>query len=1172
MPARTEKKILAHPLLNPEGNSYSYQTPEADALKGLSAKEVINLITGRYGHWAHGKKDIAESLQGHPAVTPKNIDIALRSLGSDDDSLQHKREIARHFPLSPKTIHKMIENPDDYGLDYAAETGSGKKPSINHAAQILANQDLTPEHKDKIISQENPFYVEAPFANQLDINQQKKLIHNPHAKIDPSAIKALLDGSAVTGHLNHDDLETIINNHRVRLPASTFEDLIGRMKPEHREDYLNKILGIKGGKHSDEDYANDPEANWDNWDHGLDHDSKLQELAAESKYLSPDQAEHLMRHSNDFDTRWNLFHNKNLGSHYADQMYSKWLDDDHRHGYDLDEFKERLKEENPMDYDDWYEEAREKAEEEYPISDYIKDNYRDDDYEGLVGTSRQDHIDSKLEDHDWERELDPHEWVQKIQEHDTRNQDWQKMLKLAKDKDTIHKKDMEEAGINPDYFPYSFDDENEDDSITSDDLLEEIKKEHPPVIDHAYEGTIDEHPEYQDRYDEADADFDAKIEDAKRHPPDHVYDGYSDSISERESELARELYDEKMDNAHEDEEFLPDHLSAVSQIRAKRAEEEAKKAQEKAKAKELADKPHLDKYIPNRPNTHEYGEGQHHIELAKEYADANGGKVDVGYLNKMHPNMVERWKKIFNGKGKLSSEELQQKIDELPKQKYNLSYQHWKPDDMQNLNGQDEMVIRLDHSPETLAEIKKDPEAFDVFNKINEASQRSGHPTNHNTIGWVRADFTDPKHPFIDELQSDFGSAVRDYLKEHGGEAGAEKAKHLDKIIAINKNWRETLINAVKKIAKQHGAETLSTHSPESKSAHTGASKVHSVYKDSYEKIPRQMGFKPADMDSLPLSTEGKKTFTEGRTGKDADELISQHLEGMGTHGFLANAHRQLSVADVPVDGSPSDLTDIHKEMADAHQEKFKAHLERIKQLDPTHEAAKFRTFNDYSKWHMKGLEGGEEEKNIHSMNLEDAAKHAQANKDGSLVGIPVYGFDSALKEQTKVDGYHGHSLPLNQEAFKKSIAVADFLMKSMGNNDKMAVAQALSGIQQQQEQIEALKEVNPEAYQAIAELTQVLVDLFKELNDEPIEAVQHELEAQQQMQEQQPQQAQQQEQGAQQEVAPPPQDQPITHGDKTLPPGAIRDYQGSTGAIRQKTPDGNWIGIKSGEKKEDFQ
>lgn len=1106
---RSEHK---HPILNPTGeyadkpSLYDHADKDSEDYNkfqqfkaSATPADVINLITGRYGHSASSTDDMAGLLEDHPHNNPRNLDIALRRIAGRkadiDENESRMQALLQHFQVSPKMIDKVIDIPEQYGM----RTKNDKGRMRNRMASFLSHQKgLTPEHVNKMLNHDAEFEVDRDFLQHPAVNltTQKKIAETRNARLTSSAIEELLENHSKYGNLG-DKPDDLLYNLAARHPhmgADTLDKIADRMSPEARTEMFDRLLGIKGGKTKDDsggEEANNPDSDyhWENWSEGPDYSPLAAEIAS-SKHLNDAQANHIMRHG-EFDDKWNLLHNDKINPKHADQMYEKWLNDDSHHGYNKDALNEKIKEENPFEYDDWYEDATNEAQEDYPLSTHINDAGYDDSI-FMNGKDKEDWIDEKLEgDHDWNHTPE------------------------KKPGDTEEPEEQDFSGRDK-----------------------------------------EDHPEYQKRYDEAEAAYEKELEHNKSHEvPEQVYNDYDEGLSDSIYSRAQDLYDKKMDDAHEDPEFLPSHLTSIQEIKRKQAEKKQQEAFEQAAAKEREVQPKLNQYIPNRKHEHEYGENQHHMEMAKQYADANGGSIDIGRLNKMHPNMVEKWKKIFGGKGKLSSDEIQSKIDANPKTKYNLSYGHWKPDDMQNVNGHDEMVIRLDHSPESLAELKKDPETYETFQKINDVSQRSGHPTNHNTIGWARVDFSNPKHPMIDELQSDFSSAARDYLAEHG-ESGQSKAAALDKIMKIQKNWRENLLNAVTKIARDNGAEKISTHSPESKSAHTGSSKVHSVYKDSYEKIPRSMGFRSADMDSLPLSEEGKKVFMTARTGTPVEKLLEDHLAGLDEHAKMWHKH-----ADLARDPVEDRFTDAHIALAEHHANMYKQHQQRVEQLDPTHPIRNAKAAFKY----ISGLE----RQNAYPLDVQsgkrDQAVLAAKGVTDFKHEMPIYGFDSALKEAPEAVAAHtGHTLPLQVEAVKKTMMAWDMLMKSgMKDNDKVAVAQALMNIKQQQEAIEGLKTSNPEAYSAISELTQVLVDLFKELTNEPIEATEHQLEVEAQM-------APPEEGGQQPNVKPPPEEKPITHGSKELPIGAIREYDPQN--VRQKTPDGKWIGIGSGQKRSEFQ
>lgn len=1093
-------EYLQHPLLNPDG-TYGNSLPfnrsagnkERDRKikkikKDITAKEFINLISGKYGH-EYQQDSISEHFKDHPHNNPKNVDIAIRQMQAENQD--KVKSIIEHHHASPQMIDKMIENPEDYGLMSNHTNKRDIKPAI---MEHLADQKhLSTDHIRKMVNSQDPFMASDELMDRMvleDPDSVEALAKNPNATMSSDLITRLAathkQNPNILGADADNTFHNILKRHR-NLDSGHIDRVLDAMSPEARKSFIDKTIGLEGGHHDDEDNAANPSFNWNNWTPGDDHHSVIAETLASSKFLDENQADHIMRHG-DLDDRWNLFNNTNIPNKHADHMYTKWTNDDSDHGYDIDEFKEKIKENNEFEFEDYMEEAREKAEEEYPMSDYMKDRYRNDE-ESLVGKSKEDWIDEHLDE----------------------NYDWE------------HK--------NP----------TEDDPDNVDDHSGRYK---------------DDHPEYQERYDEAESAYDKHVDHLMSNPDDHHYDNYSESIRDSEYEIAHRLHDDKMDNAHEDPDFLPKHLSSVVDLKRKQAEAKENSAFEEANDKERQVKGVLDQFIPNRVKEHNYGEGQHHIELAKDYADANNGTVDIGHLNKMHPNMIDKWKNIFAGKGKLTSDELQQKIDQVPKRKYNISYGHWEPNNMQNINGQHEMVIRLDHSPESLREMKQDPEVYDTFNKINEAAQRSGHPSNFNTIGWARVDFTNPKHPFIDEAQSDFSSAARDYIKKEGGDKGAEKAKSLDKIISIQKGWREALLNHVIKTAKAHGAEKISTHSPESKSAHTGASKVHSVYKDSYEKVPRQLGFKATDMETLPLSDEGKRTFKTGRNGTPTKDLIDRHALGLEVHSKMWHHHNNL-------EQRPSDdaLVPYHKQLSQYHADKYKQHYNRLTELDPTHDARNAKTPSSFLN------------QTSYVPITEDRISAIGTAQGMEQKGheLPTYSFDDALNEQPQLsNGHQGHTLNLSPDAFKKHILMINTLMKSQSKSDKMAVAQALMNIESQKEQIEQLKQENPEVYQNIMDLTQLLVEMFKEINKEPIEAIMHEAEAKDAMQESQPQEQATEQAPKEASVRPPRHVGKITHGDKTMPVGSVREYK--PGVAREKMQDGSWKSVAGGIKRFDEQ
>lgn len=654
-------------------------------------------------------------------------------------------------------------------------------------------------------------------------------------------------------------------------------------------------------------------------------------------------------------------------------------------------------------------------------------------------------------------------------------------------------------------------------------------------------------PDYVERKKTLEGDYDKAVRKKMDSGdiPDSIYDDYDQHNQDDIDRHARKMFEDDAENFHLDKEHLPEHirehLPNIAEIEQKRREAVFNKAKDNASDEEDDQSEHLNAQLPKRSHEQAYGENQHALEMAKDFADANGGQIDLGHMIKTNPNLKDKWKGIFHGKGKISSQDIQTQIDTLPKQKYDVSYRKWNGDSAQNINGQDQSVIRLDHSLESLKPLQEDPKLYNTFNKIAEVSQRSGHPSNANTIGWARVDTSNPKHWMVDELQSDFGTAARDYLEDHGKK---EDAGIVQKIIDHHKNWREALLNHVVKLAKQHGVEKVSTHSPESKSHHTGSEKVHSVYKDSYQKIPRSMGFKPVPYTELPLTEEGVNNFKPSKKMETADDRANTHLSAMEWHGSMANAHNsilnnldengqmQFMDGDRPMVYMPSkEDIENHKKMAKIRAEKFEAHKAALAKLKPGSE----QSMTDMSMLQPDA----------------DTMKHAKmwAEKD-----LPTdHEYDQKLTEPLQVGpgGHTGHTLDLSPESMKKSLDEAMSLYKAeLSDDTKYQVAMTLKQIQDNSQLIESLKNQNPDLYTSLSKLVQSLVEIIKDTGTDP-----QELQIADQGEEQQ--------QGQPGGEVSQPKDQPITHGKMNFAPGSVRTY--GPGNQRIKQPDGSWSAAGSG-------
>jgi hypothetical protein len=990
---------LKHPTLQDKSGEAIWK-PDDTAIPAyfrhkMTDKEYINLLAGAYGHSDFDISQLKKYLNESRHNNEKNNDLALakvlshiaQSQGGVKPTSKHVdidegrlRHIINDYPISSEAIHHIIDNHDSFPIstyrEHLTPLADQKNLNKDHVIKIFK----TGADKDIDLSQFiNHKLFDKDLADHLIYNTNYKLKSNDVAALnkyskhnDPS--KNLLENR----HIKH-----ILDNNKAG--ATAFPQLLSSIKPSknllgeedhsYRNSIISKYIGHEGAKLYDiddaEEMASSPDTNYNLMSPGFGYKTDIsKEILRNSPHLTPEHIDYIKRHGN-FEQKWALFHNKHIDPQHQIEMHNKWANDNHEHGYDLEQLKTKIQNQNDFQnsYDYYYEDARDQAEEEYPLSEYIRDNVEDSD---LMDGMEQD------------------EW---INNHLAENYNWQ---------------------TDDDDFTYS----------------------------------IEDHPDYDARRDEAQEAYNSALEARRANPQDHlddrtmdrIYEGHSESISDDVSRIARRMHDERMENAHLDYDFLPEHLKDKLPAVNEHIENKKRTAEERARLeaakKEAALKPKLDELIPNRNNTHAYGDLQHHLELAQHYADANGGSIDIGHLNKIHPNIKDNWKKIFGEKGKLSSQELQKIRDSIPKTNYNISYGVWDGSKMQNINNRDQVVVRLDHSNESIAPIKADPNTYKIFQKIQEVSQRSGHPTNLNTIAWARVDTHEPGHWMIDEVQSDFGSAARDYLDQNDK---SEEAEHVNKIINYHKNWREALINKVISMAKDNGVNIISTHSPESKASHTNADKVHTVYKESYQKVPRSMGFKPVHNKELPLTEGGRKKIGRKTTGTPVGALLEDHAAGMDTHAWLAQAHKNLAAAKVypPMAGisdrrvpMDADTIDLHQKLADHHTTKFREHHQRLSNLDPTHALRNYPSVSSYIEGSSSGFKrmNPEEKEQKHNANLVAARMSAKEIMNEGY-GMPVYGHDSALKEAPASEN-HGHQIDLSPPKLKKSIDDADFDME----------------------------------------------------------------------------------------------------------------------------------------------
>lgn len=1000
------------------------------------ASDLANNLSKEHNNDASNEKAFAKlqsNIKDLKAVTGENHDA--RTIEELEESV---RVFRKHFNLSSKLMNDAVEDGDESIL-------SNSSFEKNHLYKMMEKH---PQHMDEYLDHKHfderasdMIFSSEEKVKSLDSRAIRRLIQNksdgygsdgshqdrygePRTKLGPNTIKAILEHAPD------------------KLDGGTLNVLLDHVDPSYKQEWTNKVLGMgdENGEHDHalpEDYEDEhsfQQDNWDNWsEKGFQPEfNRLGNILAGSRHLTDDQAEHIKRHG-EFEEKYSLYNNKHADPKHGAEMFQKWHDDDHEHGYDSDALNAKNLEDkgDTLTVDDLHpdqvEEIRQTGYEDGTIDDMADSGSKYDDWlyhldDDKVREIMGDEYDDIDEIHE-KMHGEGHDWIEENPESkqnignpkfdalDKLHQEFEgKMIEPDELKQHTNLT-AEELGVEVD----------EDGDIDCDDITEQLGKfGGPSQVDFSdsQDHTVDEHPEYQERFDSAADEWRIdhwnknryEIADSKNLYEDHrESDEYQAAIEEASKEYvednAKDHLEELYGSSHQDTRFIPNHLhTSIPNF-------DELQANNKRTAADGGHGPFFDKTIKDRSYEHAYGEDQHFYEMVKDHAEANNGKIDVGTMNKLYPAQKEKWKKIFAGKGKISSEEASQKLDEIPKTNYNMSFGKWGSGSMQNINGQNQVIFRLDHSGDSIKPLMEDPKTYETFKHVQDVSKQSGHPTNDSTIAWARVDTTDPEHWMIDEVQSDFGKTVTKYLKENGNE---EKASHIEKISAIHKDWREALTNSVLKEAKKHGAQKVSTHSPESKGKHTDSSTIHSVYKDSYKKVPRKMGFQPAEMEDLPLTDKGQGSFKgevkvdEGQGKRDTQ--VSQHETASDHHTQSADY-----LSWCKENKEKTGLTNIDDASFDniiaQHHEKREGHINRALSL-----GGEVDGFYDIGEHHGPDHLGAED--NADKRLLVDSLSSGKIteHQHDALIGTDA----PTVGEPTQEKNLQGHTFNLTPKLLKK--------------------------------------------------------------------------------------------------------------------------------------------------------
>lgn len=220
-------------------------------------------------------------------------------------------------------------------------------------------------------------------------------------------------------------------------------------------------------------------------------------------------------------------------------------------------------------------------------------------------------------------------------------------------------------------------------------------------------------------------------------------------------------------------------------------------------------------------------------------------------------------------KQRLTKEHAEQYLANMPGKEFNMSYQKWTG--MQRHNPVPQLVVNVNNGPFMDEYMAKDPKAATMYNLIQQAAKNSGHPITPQSIGWARVDTSDKDHWFVDEIQSDFNSAISQQLSqiqdnsEHAQRFAQkynmtveEAKKALYKVTDIMQGWEKALLEHVMDLAKKKGIKKVSIHSGESKTrVNKGKdAEVTNKYDKLYNKLPQDLGFKSSWYKNMPTAKD----------------------------------------------------------------------------------------------------------------------------------------------------------------------------------------------------------------------------------------------------------------------------------------------------------------------------
>jgi hypothetical protein len=191
--------------------------------------------------------------------------------------------------------------------------------------------------------------------------------------------------------------------------------------------------------------------------------------------------------------------------------------------------------------------------------------------------------------------------------------------------------------------------------------------------------------------------------------------------------------------------------------------------------------------------------------ILRDLIDTMGGTAAPNKLPKELTQAIGNVGRLPNGS--YSSKALQEHIDSLPSQKYNVSHSSY--DQAQLHSEEPSNVFQLNMTNDIVGKLKS-ANVWPTFKKMYDLSKRSGHPVGKSGIGWVR--WTgDGTGIHIDEIQTDLGQRMSRVAEEQARAQGDDEADVAAASERAKQEFHDEDMDKIKEIlfGKKHPSELL---------------------------------------------------------------------------------------------------------------------------------------------------------------------------------------------------------------------------------------------------------------------------------------------------------------------------------------------------------------------------